>query len=67
MLMCGKRLDFFRWSDTSIHQVGESHRHPQAVCPAGEVPLVDVGGSKILDLVESRGSEHPVKSPRVEE
>lgn len=54
-------------SHTSIHQVRESHRHAQAVRPPREVPLVDVGGPKILDLVKSRGHEHPVQSARVEE
>ena len=47
--------------------MGESGRDPQAVSSGGEVPFISLGRSEILDLVESRGSEHSVQGARVEE
>jgi hypothetical protein len=58
MPMSGKQLNPTP-SDTSIYQVRESGRYSQAIRTASEVPLIDFGGSKILDLVESGDSQHP--------
>src|SRR5579864_1915959 len=47
--------------------MGGSSRDPQAVCPAGEVPFINLSGPQVLDLLESCGSEHSVQWARIEE
>src|SRR5689334_12743851 len=47
--------------------MGRSSRDSQAVCSGGEVPSINFSGSQVLDLVESRGSQHSVQRARIEE
>ena len=45
----------------------ESRRDAKAVGSRGEVTFIDLRRAKILDVVESRGSEHSVQGAGVKE